>query len=72
MSQYKTGEQVRHKSGGPLMIVDTIRGNGTLICKWWNGKVFECDTFAPESLLSADGEGDAPPDRIGVIGRKLG
>lgn len=51
-AQFKVGDIVQLKSGGPLM---TVRSTPTVhshfyTCQWFAGKKLESGTFSPESL----------------------
>ncbi len=54
--QFKTGDRVQLKSGGPQMMVDQV-GPGTLggtklrvWCEWFDGDKKVAGNFAPENL----------------------
>lgn len=50
---FKVGDIVVLKSGGPPMTVQTVpsSGRGDLQCSWFAGKKHESAWFAPESLM---------------------
>jgi uncharacterized protein YodC (DUF2158 family) len=56
MAQFKPGDTVRLKSGGPLMTIHTVRTDGTAWCEWFdkNGKA-ESREFSLTSLALDDG-----------------
>ena len=41
------GDKVKHKSGGPEMIVSSISEDGIVECRWWKTRLddFASDTF---------------------------
>jgi uncharacterized protein YodC (DUF2158 family) len=56
MAQFKEGETVRLKSGGPLMTVKTLQSEGTLWCEWFDkDEKLQGDSFKPASLEADDG-----------------
>lgn len=50
MAQFKIGDVVQLKSGGPRMTVAEIYGDGDLGCVWFVGTKQEAGTFPPEAL----------------------
>lgn len=60
MSQFKVGDTVRLKSGGPVMTVYTASGESDthgegVDCCWFNVKNnFKCDGFDPDILVLAE------------------
>jgi uncharacterized protein YodC (DUF2158 family) len=50
---FRRGDKVRMKSGGPQMMIETVGdhyGQPTVWCKWYDGKNFREETFSPDSL----------------------
>jgi uncharacterized protein YodC (DUF2158 family) len=71
----RVGDRVRHKSGGPVMVVFRITGGDAyhdpnVECRWYGGKEdyagksFATETFHEAELTraTAEGEGAAPGD----------
>jgi len=57
MSEFKPGDVVRLKSGGPAMTVDEIEKKGTalsIFCFWFDGAQLEDGEFAPASLAPTE------------------
>jgi uncharacterized protein YodC (DUF2158 family) len=56
MSDFKKGDLVYHKSGGPKMVVGNpnwVSSHGAapqIWCRWWGGDKFEHLTFDPAEL----------------------
>jgi uncharacterized protein YodC (DUF2158 family) len=53
MNEFKPGDVVRLKSGGPKMTVDQIDASSsrkTVWCDWFEGSKKFSDTFPPTSL----------------------
>jgi uncharacterized protein YodC (DUF2158 family) len=56
MAQFKPGETVRLKSGGPLMTVQLIASDGDVWCEWFDSKqAHQSKGFTPTSLVADDG-----------------
>ena len=62
-SSFKKGDRVRHRLGGPHMMVSGIckalAQGGTvdgINCEWWAGADLKRETFAPEVLTLEDDE----------------
>jgi uncharacterized protein YodC (DUF2158 family) len=57
MAEFKPGETVRLKSGGPLMTVKSISASsGDVWCEWFDDKdVPQGRGFQPTSVASDDG-----------------
>lgn len=53
MSQWKVGDEVQLKSGGPIMTVTGMGdnlGKPLVWCSWFAGKEPKSSTFPPEAL----------------------
>jgi uncharacterized protein YodC (DUF2158 family) len=67
MAELKAGMKVRHKSGGPLMIVERIgtdswTGQPKVWCEWFDSAGYRHhETFVPEVLEEAADGSAAPP-----------
>ena len=48
--EFKTGDTVQLKSGGPIMTVNSIEKNGEICCQWFLGGKVEVGFFPPDSL----------------------
>ena len=59
-NQFKLGDTVQLKSGGPIMTITEIRENKFIRCKWFDaGGDFKADSFPSASLdLITDEEGE--------------
>ena len=60
MAQFKTGDIVKLKSGGPVMTVESYGGE-IAGCSWFDGKSHRTETFRADSLVPA--EEPKPPRR---------
>ncbi len=58
MADWKKGDLVELKSGGPRMTVDDIQGNGRLYCYWFDGTEQKNALFSPESVKPSPEGGD--------------
>ena len=58
MSEFKKGDVVQLKNGGPSMVIDNIMSAGNLTCKWFSGKKLETGHFSPESVRIFKEESD--------------
>jgi uncharacterized protein YodC (DUF2158 family) len=57
LQQFKTGDTVELKSGGPAMtIIGVMQGGGYWVCKWWDGSKFQEDSFPTEALRKIEDE----------------
>jgi len=54
MSDFKIGDTVRLKSGGPLMTVDKVSDKG-ISCTWFKDKELEYAAFTPATLKADSG-----------------
>lgn len=62
MTEFKKGDVVQLKSGGPIMTVYDVSGNGHIGCEWFDKKDEHHDrTFAAESIEKYD-----PNDGFGI------
>jgi uncharacterized protein YodC (DUF2158 family) len=59
MAQFKSGDTVRLKSGGPLMTVQLIASDGDVWCEWFDAKQEHQSRGFKPSSLDAEG-GDRP------------
>ena len=48
--QFKPGDIVRLKSGGPAMTVSSEESGGAFLCQWFDAATFGEGSFKPESL----------------------
>jgi uncharacterized protein YodC (DUF2158 family) len=56
MADFKPGETVRLKSGGPLMTVQLVQSDGEIWCEWFDNKEeHQQRGFKPSSLEADDG-----------------
>jgi uncharacterized protein YodC (DUF2158 family) len=53
VSNFKPGDVVELKSGGPKMTIESIDADGCF-CRWFIDKKIECGTFKPETLRLAE------------------
>ena len=53
MDQWKVGDVVRLKSGGPVMTVHRVTSEGTCECTWFVNDEPKYETFVPETLRKA-------------------
>ena len=51
--EFKIGDVVKLKSGGPTMTVNNIEENGEIYCQWFAGKKLEEGQFSSDSLIRA-------------------
>jgi uncharacterized protein YodC (DUF2158 family) len=51
----KVGDTVSLKSGGPLMTVNSIEGEDSVICKWFVNNIRKEDRFANAAVKKVDG-----------------
>ena len=51
----QAGQLVKLRSGGPRMVVEEVREDGTAVCCWNTGMVFQREPFRKEMLKSAGG-----------------
>lgn len=54
MSQFKPGDVVQLKSGGPKMTVHHIHGDGDVTCDWFIGHEQRTGTFNHDALQLAE------------------
>lgn len=56
MADFKVGDSVILKSGGPTMtVLDTSVGSTDWVsCRWFDGKKFHTELFPPDALRLAD------------------
>jgi len=52
--EFKIGDTVTLKSGGPIMTVEEILSNNHVRCQWFAGKKLESGVFPPDSLTRAN------------------
>lgn len=48
--KYKTGDVVRHKSGGPGTTVESLHQDGRVFCHWFAGNKLEAGSFEPDAI----------------------
>jgi uncharacterized protein YodC (DUF2158 family) len=54
MHSFKKTDRVRHKLGGPVMMVYVVLDGPLLSCEWWVGQELRREKFVPEVLELAD------------------
>jgi len=55
MAEFKAGDLVSLKSGGPIMTVDSVeRGFGSVVCVWFAGAKRESAHFKTDSIEAAE------------------
>jgi uncharacterized protein YodC (DUF2158 family) len=59
MPQFRVGDVVQLKSGGPDMTVSHILPSGNMFCVWFDGSEKREETFPPEGLHLAETENGA-------------
>lgn len=50
---WKVGDAVRHKSGGPVMVVDRLlplADGNPILARWWAGSDFHYDRFPADAI----------------------
>jgi uncharacterized protein YodC (DUF2158 family) len=76
MAAFQAGMKVRHKSGGPVMIVertgnDAFTGQARVWCEWFDAANYRHnESFAPavlEAVEVADGAAPAPSQFFGRL-----
>jgi uncharacterized protein YodC (DUF2158 family) len=56
MAQFKAGDTVKLKSGGPLMTVMQLQNDGDVWCEWFDkSDKPQGKSFPPHSLMADDG-----------------
>ncbi len=58
--EFKPGDIVRLKSGGPAMTVESVGQDG-INCVWFDGKRRLAKPFVPQTLTAAE---PSPPEKI--------
>ena len=56
MAEFKVGDIVRLKSGGPKMTVEILLGDGELKCQWFDGSELQEARFDPDVVLLVEEE----------------
>jgi uncharacterized protein YodC (DUF2158 family) len=51
--QFKAGDTVKIKSGGPIMTVERKLENNYVACQWFIGEKLESGVFQNDSLIMA-------------------
>jgi uncharacterized protein YodC (DUF2158 family) len=54
MSQFKIGDVVQLKSGGPNMTIESDAGEGNFVCQWFDGSEVKRTTFQGASLRAPE------------------
>jgi uncharacterized protein YodC (DUF2158 family) len=57
--QFKVGDVVQLKSGGPLMTIVADEGSGNFFCRWFNGGQIDQSAF-PSTALRKEAESKKP------------
>jgi len=61
--EFKIGDKVTLKSGGPVMTVESDEGSGRLLCTWFDGKKKLQDGFDSRALKLSSGRPDREMER---------
>jgi uncharacterized protein YodC (DUF2158 family) len=67
MSEFKPGDIVRLKSGGPPMVVDEVEKKANIVivaCLWFDEAQLEDGEFSPASLVPVTDADPAPPAEV--------
>jgi len=59
-TEFKVGDLVQLRSGGPTMTVSSIYA-GDVRCKWFGGKKLESGSFPPASIIASKVIEDGKP-----------
>jgi uncharacterized protein YodC (DUF2158 family) len=59
--EFRIGDVVQLKSGGPRMTVDFVDTHGALTCIWFEGQERRSQSFQPETLRPAEFRESALP-----------
>lgn len=70
MSQFKQGDTVRTKAGGPMMIVDAITPSGEVVCTYWAKEKRHQEHFVESTLEAISHEQLKPKVGITWLGRE--
>lgn len=66
VKEFKTGDKVQLKSGGPVMTVDTVMSGqyqtGKYLCQWFSGSTLKSGYFQHDALKPVTDV----PDRLDV------
>jgi uncharacterized protein YodC (DUF2158 family) len=56
MTEFKKGDNVKLKSGGPKMTIKELMSSETCHCQWFAGQKLQEGYFDPESLVLVEAE----------------
>ena len=71
--QFKTGDLVQLKSGGPPMTVRELASEGVYLCMWFSGPTLKNGSFPPDSLKAAEVPSEVSlADRIAAARKRAG
>ncbi len=56
MAEFKVGDNVQLRAGGPIMTIVEISAGGCL-CQWFNDKKVESFYFVADALAKVEGHG---------------
>jgi uncharacterized protein YodC (DUF2158 family) len=61
MEEFRVGDTVVLKSGGPIMTIVDVGGGSTdwIACSWYEGKKFNTEQFPPPALRLAEASDSA-------------
>jgi uncharacterized protein YodC (DUF2158 family) len=61
MENFKSGDTVQLKSGGPTMTIHTVNSDGSMFCQWFDkGDVLKQGEFQPAQLKKAEPRDNGP------------
>jgi uncharacterized protein YodC (DUF2158 family) len=52
--QFKVGDTVQLKSGGPIMTIIEVLSEGWVTCRWYDGKQYKTENFPSEALVNEE------------------